>query len=367
LVFAKDQQEKVYQLILSNKIVVFIGKISFSLYLWHQIIFAFARYFLLPEITPVYALILSLLILAISIFTYYFIEQPFRNRHLVQTKTLAWIVLSSLIILSFSSYYIYLKDGVIKDFPELGIVAHSNTQKSYMVREKKNFNIYYNTEVRIFDKAFSQAKKIKLLVIGDSYGRDFFNVLKESRFSDSIELRYAEMVNGKTTQDISSRLVQADYIFIALRPAFLKTDFLELNSTHQYETSKVWVVGTKDFGHSNGIYYYQKKKLGSRLNGFALMKKGVGGLNQKLKQEWGNKFIDQLTPLLDTRGQVQVITPEGKFISQDTLHLTKDGAKYLAKLLENKLREILKIKEGKCIFCIIFKTEWKTIYCVRKL
>jgi hypothetical protein len=44
---------------------------------------------------------------------------------------------------------------------------------------------------------------------------------------------------------------------------------------------------------------------------------------------------------------VQVITPEGKFISQDTLHLTKDGAKYLAKLLENKLREILKIKEGK--------------------
>jgi len=67
--------------ILSLKIFVGIGLISYSVYLWHQPLFAYARFFSLDE--PSIQLLISLCIvsLLLGFLSWKFIETPFRNRN----------------------------------------------------------------------------------------------------------------------------------------------------------------------------------------------------------------------------------------------------------------------------------------------
>ena len=73
------------------------------------------------------------------------------------------------------------------------------------------------------------------------------------------------------------------------------------------------------------------------------MEKGYLDENNKLKKEWGSKYIDIIALIVNAKSTVPVFTPNCKFISQDTRHLTPSGAEYIGVLTESKLREILKL------------------------
>lgn len=66
--------------LLSYKIFVGIGLISYSAYLWHQPMFAFARLKLSDEPTHLLMLVLSGFTLLLAFLSWKFIEQPFRNK-----------------------------------------------------------------------------------------------------------------------------------------------------------------------------------------------------------------------------------------------------------------------------------------------
>ena len=74
--------------LLSTKAFVGIGLISYSAYLWHQPLFAFARIKLVdtPSSTLMIGLALSSLLLAYV--TWKYIEQPFRQRGAADKKYL---------------------------------------------------------------------------------------------------------------------------------------------------------------------------------------------------------------------------------------------------------------------------------------
>lgn len=65
--------------ILSTKLFVGIGLISYSLYLWHYPIFAFDRITEFAQGNLFKKLLLGIIIVILSILSYYFIEQPARN------------------------------------------------------------------------------------------------------------------------------------------------------------------------------------------------------------------------------------------------------------------------------------------------
>jgi len=66
--------------LLSLKPIVFIGLISYSLYLWHWPIFAFTAYELLRPLTFLEALFCVLVAVSAAVISWRFIEQPFRRR-----------------------------------------------------------------------------------------------------------------------------------------------------------------------------------------------------------------------------------------------------------------------------------------------
>ena len=232
--------------------------------------------------------------------------------------------------------------GNIKNVPELGINKSNRPTQLNFFSSQSNINIQYNEDIRALDKPFSDNKqgiaiksdKVKVLVLGNSFGRDVANVLLESSFKDSIEVRYSDLVS-KSDDELKNRFNNADFIFFGSNyPS------KELIAKYNIDINKVWIIGTKDFGNSNGIHYNRKIEDYSKYRTF--MKTGVLGSNQNLKKEWGEKYIDLIGLIADPRGKVLVFTPDGKFISQDTVHFTKFGAMFFARLLDSKFREIMK-------------------------
>ncbi len=64
---------------LASKIFVFVGLLSYSIYLWHQPIFAFARLMFLDELSSLQMLGLCGLSIALAYLSWRFVERPFRD------------------------------------------------------------------------------------------------------------------------------------------------------------------------------------------------------------------------------------------------------------------------------------------------
>ena len=95
---------------LSNRILVWIGLISFPLYLWHWPLLTFLR--IMEEGTPATSLLVGAVILSIvlSWLTYRFIESPIRHSgsgH-IKTAVLALLMLG----IGLAGYYAYKNDGL---------------------------------------------------------------------------------------------------------------------------------------------------------------------------------------------------------------------------------------------------------------
>ena len=80
LIYAGRDQAPLLSRLLSTAPVVFIGKISYSLYLVHWPLIVFTRYYLLRPPTPLEIVLLTLASLVLATLSWRFIEQPFRRR-----------------------------------------------------------------------------------------------------------------------------------------------------------------------------------------------------------------------------------------------------------------------------------------------
>lgn len=88
LIIAFARRETWVGKLLALKVLVFVGLISYSAYLWHQPIFAFLRTASATPLQPVDYLIPMVATLGLAVFSLYFIERPFRTRHYTTLKTL---------------------------------------------------------------------------------------------------------------------------------------------------------------------------------------------------------------------------------------------------------------------------------------
>ncbi len=114
--------------LLTNRPFIFIGNISYSLYLWHWVILAFIRYVTGDyQLSVLFSIIYWVLSFILAIFSYYFIERYFLLRAAtVQNKAFAWsTILCSLILIIFSAKDI--NAHIIKPMPvELTRYADAN-------------------------------------------------------------------------------------------------------------------------------------------------------------------------------------------------------------------------------------------------
>ncbi len=290
-----------------------IGKRSFSIFVWHQILLALYRYSISSEITVWFVLGFLALLAGLSELSYRFIELR------VTSKQSVLAVVCACCICGFSGV-LYLKAGVVRDVPELGI---------YRSDIHRGMHAEYCDRVYGYDKDFADEDKWNVLVIGHSFARDFGNILLESQYAQEIELSYSFDFN----EGIANRIEQADRIFVFGHredvPAFLWE--------HVQSPEIVYGIGTKKFGPLNGQIYL-KRFTEEYFAQTVELDPNYKIANDRLRDSWGDHYIDMLA-VVTSENRVKVFTDTNRYISQDTTHLTQAGAQYYAKLLN--LEELL--------------------------
>lgn len=72
--------------LLGSKLLVAVGLISYSVYLWHQPLFAFTRYISIDEPSDLTYAILAFLLFPIGYLSWRYVEQPFRHKDAINSK-----------------------------------------------------------------------------------------------------------------------------------------------------------------------------------------------------------------------------------------------------------------------------------------
>ncbi|TCL70346.1 acyltransferase family protein [Rhizobium sp. BK251] len=152
--------------LLSGRIPSGIGKISYSAYLWHQPLFAFARIRSLDAPPPSTIALLACLSLVLAYFSWRFVEQPFRGKG-------AWlsfrgvVVSASAVLLLFISLGVYGHDtrGIPWRLPSpiSDFVARNEWSKHCLVADRANWD-----RLPIKDCIFNGGFTEKYAILGDS-------------------------------------------------------------------------------------------------------------------------------------------------------------------------------------------------------
>ena len=280
-----------------------LGKMSLSIFVWHQVLLAFMRYCVTDELTPAILLTYLCAVAVVSYISYKIIE-PVRLKRpaSIISYGILWAVLLG------TSYYIYYRAGVFRDVPELGITV----ENPYALR-----NTEYVDHINSWNRNF-ETDRPKVLIVGESFARDFACCLENWDKFDSLEVSYRHNLVGD-----DPRYQQSDYIFIYGNKRDVPSHFWD----KVRPDAKVYGIGPKYFGKTQGLIYSRRGRA-DYYNTTVEVPSNMKTKNEKWKAEWGDNYIDFLGASLNADGRINIFTPDSMFVSFDCLHLTPAGARY---------------------------------------
>ena len=340
-----SNKDAVITKILSTKLFVGIGLISYSLYLWHYPIFAFIKINGLVSGSIIGKLILIPVIIFLSILSYLIIERPFRNKKLSFNLILMFLSIIFIIMIIFN-IKIIIENGFQSRFENLKKINQNyNPDNIYLGKTRMNSS---QQNLNDFD-----VKNFNIVIIGDSHGQDLFNSLNLNRnFFNDIKFYYIGNLLSGRLNNISNNenfFKQANIIIVSYKWDDFKFNLLENNiekikdlnkkiyitsSSNEY---KVWsklytlldyeILFNKDknkdyFGLKN--LYFKNRVISSNSN-----------INKKLKKftsENNLTYLNKEDYMCDIPNkECDYIDEDGHKIFYDYGHYTEYGARYFGK------------------------------------
>ncbi len=154
--------------ILAVRPLVFVGLISYSLYLWHWPLIAYSKYSSLTPLATGHRLILIGTALLLAIVSWRYIEMPVRRRQLWRTKrailTFAAGSLSAVFLIGFSGVR---AAGFPKRFPENVTHYYDATKDRAFLNQVSTANVVKGNLVPFGDT--NPGARVQMLVWGDSH------------------------------------------------------------------------------------------------------------------------------------------------------------------------------------------------------
>jgi len=329
--------------LLSNKAIKSIGLISYSLYLWHYPFFSFAKIGAIVTENIPKKIILILIILLMSIFSYFFIEKKFRDKSL-SFKSIIKILSTFVILLLIFNFIIIFKNGFSERFENLKNINQNYNMDNLYLAKKKNVRSNKSKSKFIDDK-------VKVLIVGDSHGYDLYNAFSSNKvlFSkyDFIkkDLKYNDIKTNKIFKD-------SDIVIFSYRWTFNQLDdFKKIIPTISKLKKKFYITSTSnEYKVYSKIFTLLDKKIlfeSEKINYFGLkntyyknrLVNSKSPINQKLKKTANkNGFIylnkeDYMCDLL--KKECDYVTEDGNKIFYDYGHYTLEGAKYFGKRIHS--------------------------------
>ena len=307
--------------ILGNKIVVFVGLLSYSLYLWHQPLFAYLRVFSLEHPSPITFLSLFPVIFVFSLLTWKFVESPFRIKAFVSRNNLFYFSIS------FSILFLVVGLFLNKNY---GMPLRIFDSTISIVDMDKRI---YNEKIYSLKKSnFSKEPLTKILIFGNSFARDFTNITLENFDVSRVEIVYRddlqECFHSDGNKNMFNLFSEADVIVIA-SGVYNKDCYIKDIAFALSKDKKIYYIGTKEFGYNlNWLIRLGKNE---RINQFNSISAVTISADKEMSEAIPKEhFISLLTPTL-VNGKVPITDEFGRMLSTDRAHLTKYGALYFGK------------------------------------
>ena len=355
LIIVFGNKDTVVGYLLSTRLLRWIGLISYSAYLWHQPLLAFSRL----RSTKISEILMIILVFPLSIFSYLFVEQPFRTKKRFSRKQIFFM--SGLAFALTLILRLFSIQSANKQF----FIVNKPGEDTYMSDFREHGNLQY-TEHRHFAlyekyKTFSNETNKKLVLIGDSYSQDFYNMIVEGKYLNNYEIRVhyvlvwcqiylgnedrKKFIERKHHQFCSNAhdikyalplIKQANVIVLAGRwfewsaerlPMTIKL----LNLTKQQQ---LFVLGTKYFAIGD-LKLYINKSAEFRMKQYRYPEEYFIKVNNILEKTIDKSIFVNVMKMICTgvNQTCPLFTSNGKLISYDVTHLTKYGALYIGSII----------------------------------
>lgn len=339
-----ENQKFIIGKIMKNRIIVFFGLISYSLYLWHVPIYSIYRDFFSYSIDFYVNLILISMTIIISYISYKFIETPFRKGKKISTKFTYSFFLIGLLIFTVYGYYGHISDGF------------ENKKVSYIKNENKKYYISFKKEKDRLNKF--KPNKINsddyIMVIGDSLAGDVVNSLNTQNINSTRytldaycfkKLLKTGFACNKSLEDVVSLALKSKSVIIA-------SDFgnessesyaVDLYNFLKKKKIKSKVVGGLNFSYVSSISFryakfdfYRNQDLESFY--YNNVQPNIFKGNKLLKKELGDDYIDKFKFICDSNfKKCKMFTNKFEPIFYDTRHLTVTGYYKFGEYLKDKI------------------------------
>ena len=340
----------------------YLGKISYSLYLWHfPILLIGFNYF--KDFTDFIKLILILLCFIISTISYLLIENKFRKIKLRYSLFLYVFLIA--VLLFFKLFIITDK----KNYSDYNLDNYFLADESFIylknqnkisLRKQKNIFSFEGDSVNFSPQFDVNNKKKKILIVGDSHSKDLFNIFKtnENKYKNYEFARYGinliDLENYRKNFLVSSHNFKlAEYILYTQR--YEKNDLqyieklIDLSLVHK----KKLIVFLKrpefrDNDKKNRttldkFYLENEQKLQKENMDKFLFKqlnvKNFKKINQQIRDKYMKAvvFYDLYEVICDqSQKKCHSINESGNKIFYDYGHLTLDGSKFIGNILFEK-------------------------------
>lgn len=342
--------------LLSRPFMVTVGLVSYSTYLWHQPLFAFARHMGLQR-SAVSALIgLSVLSVVLGYLSWRYVETPIRRNRGVSRRVIFVVAGASSLVMLLVGVLGHLTDGLIDRLkPEDRYLASISpgVQGEYV---RKRFDALQHASFSEDDK------RLKVLVIGDSFAKDLVNAIHEGPLAGRVQVSTHQISVGcgnlYLTRSIESQVTnpqpvlcrqdgwyhgprvkdlirQSDKVWIASAWQAWDAALLpeSLGNLKREFGDKFVVFGTKNFGVIDikallSIPVPQRYETRNKVSETSLT------VNRQLAQSVGREHFVNLSELMcGNSGECPIFRPDGRLLSYDGGHLTLEGARKLASRL----------------------------------
>jgi peptidoglycan/LPS O-acetylase OafA/YrhL len=165
--------------LLSNKLFVGVGLISYSAYLWHQPLFAFAKHRSLDESNKLLMCTLVITSVVLAYFSWKYIETPFRNKKdFSQKQIFAYGLIGSVFFVAIGISGSFT-DGYANRF--LSIAPLLSTRSDHLQRVDECFLLNANANTFDLNKCSKKTsgKRFNILLLGDSHAASLYPGLKK--------------------------------------------------------------------------------------------------------------------------------------------------------------------------------------------
>jgi peptidoglycan/LPS O-acetylase OafA/YrhL len=360
ILFATD--DTIVGRLLGSRPAVGIGLVSYSAYLWHQPLFAFAKHRVGAEPPAVLMGALAAGCLALAYLSWRFVETPFRSRR-VFTR-------GQIFRLGAAGSVVFLALGAAGSL-STGFAFRYDAQDRFLATlQKREAGAFVERRfnerlMKAFDPADSRRK---VLILGDSFAQDLVNVVHEGGMGEGLQIStrhishrcgnlflargsFAERIadgdrsrcgtSGIYEDAALRKLMQAaDEIWFASRWQSWQAELVSGSVANVVGTfhKPVRVFGTKEVGDVD-IKVLLAMPPPVRLASQGTVSRDTLEINAVLRRTLGEGIYVDLQALLcgANAAKCGLFASDGVLLSYDGRHLTQPGAQYLGEKLSASL------------------------------